>query len=180
MSLHVSDAAVTAQAKQMAKKRSRKYVVAAAGLATVLAAGGAWAAMQVTGDGTASATAYQEQQLTITDAAFSGPLFPGGKIDLTFKVTNPNPFKVKVRTIGLKQGSPPAITCKQGEDKYLSGPIGAAGTSFTIPAADQTVIDANGATGTVTIKNAVQLSNDATKGCALTLPFTITGESLPS
>lgn len=180
MTLHASDAAVTAQAKKMAKKKSRKYVVAAAGLATVLAAGGAWAAMQVSGDGTASAEAYTEKPLTVTEAAFSGPLFPGGKIDLTFKVTNPNPFKVKVKTIGLKQGAPPAITCKSGEEQFLSGPVGAQGTSFTIPAADQTVIDGNGGNGTVTIKNAVSLSNNATKGCAVTVPFTITGESMPS
>lgn len=180
MTLHASDAAVTAHAKQLAKKRSRKYVIGAAGLATVLTAGGAWAAMLVTGDSTATVAAYQEQQLDVKNAAFSGPLFPGGKIDLTFTVTNPNPFKVKVKTIALQQGANPAVTCKPGEEKFLSGPVGVKGTSFDIPAADQTVIGANGATGTVTIRNAVALSNDATKGCSLTVPFTITGESQAS
>lgn len=178
--LHASDAAVTRQAQQLAKRRSRKYVIAAAFTATALAAGGAWAAMKVSGDGTATVAAYQEQQLVITNAAFSGPLFPGGKVNLAMTVRNPNPFKVKVKTIGLKQGSPPAITCAPGEAKHLSGPVGASGTSFTIPADDQAEIGPNGATGTVVVKDAVRLSNDATKGCALTVPFTITGESLPN
>lgn len=180
MTLHVSDAAITRQAKNIAKKKSRKYVALAAGAGTLLAAGGAWAAMLVSGDGTATAAAYQEQQLEITNGRFSGPLFPGGKIDLVFTVKNPNPFKVKVKTIGLKQGANPAITCKAGEERFLSGPLGTSAQTVTLPAADQTVVDADGASATVTIKDAVRLSNDATKGCALTLPFTITGESVGS
>ncbi len=180
MSLHASDAAVKAQAKTLAKKRSRKYVFAGAAAVLAVTTGAAWAAMKVTGDGTASAAAYEEQPLTISDAKFSGPLFPGGKVNLTFEVTNPNPFKVKVKTISLKDGAPPAISCKSGEERFLSGPVGATGTSFTIPAADQTVSNGNGGKGTVTISNAVSLSNDATKGCSLTVPFTVTGESQPS
>jgi acyl dehydratase len=180
VTLHASDAAVTAQAKQLAKKRSRKYVAFTAGAATLLAAGGAYAAMLINGEGTASATAYQEQQLEITNGRFSGPLFPGGKIDLVFTVKNPNPFKVKAKTIGLTAGKNPTIACKAGEEVHLSGPLATKATSVTIPAADQTVIDGNGATTTVTIHDAVQLSNNATKGCALTVPFTLTGESVGS
>ncbi len=177
MSLHASDAAVTRQAQQLAKKKSRKYVVIAAGAATILAAGGAWAAMRVSGDSQASVSAYQEQQLIITNAAFSGPLFPDGKVNLTMTVKNPNPFKVQMKTIALKQGANPAITCKPGEEQFLSGPLGSA-TSFTIPAADQVVVDADNSTANLTIRNAVQLSNSATKGCALTVPFTVSGESV--
>lgn len=178
MTLHASDAAVTAQAKKMAKKKSRKYTAVGAAGAVLLTAGGAWAAMTVFGSGTASVTAGQEKELQIVEASFSDQLYPATSVDLIIKVKNPNPFKVKVKTIGLKAGENPTVTCTGNDAQYLSGPFSTQDPTVTLPAADQATINGGGYVSQIKISNAIRLSNDAKKGCALTVPFTITGESV--
>jgi hypothetical protein len=172
MSLHLSDAAVTAQAKQMAKKKSRKYAIIGAALTIPLVAGGAWAAMTIFGEGSATANKYEAQNLVVSDTSFSKPIFPGVSSNLVFKVTNPNPFAVKVSAIQLNGN--PQISCDVAADaNKITGPLGTQ-TSYTIPAADQVEVAPNG-NRTVTIPNAVKLDFSATGSCSITLPFKVTG-----
>jgi hypothetical protein len=178
MTLYQDETAVRDYATEVATKATRKsarkwYALTAVGV--VLAGGGAaYAAMLIKGDGTASATAGAATDLKITDGKFSGPLFPGGKIDLIATVENKNPIQVTLKTIALNGAA--TVTCGAPADKNLiTGPIAGSATSYTLPAADQLVIPAN-SVRTLTVHNAVQLGAAATQGCALTIPFTITGD----
>ena len=93
---------------------------------------------------------------------------------------NPNPFKVKVTTLALTPGANPTVSCTGGDAQYLSGPLGTSAGSVTLPATSQSTINGGGYVSVITIPKAIQLSNDASKGCALTVPFRISGVSVAS
>jgi hypothetical protein len=176
MTLYQDETAVREHATAVATKATRKsarkwYALTAVGV--VLAGGGAaYAAMLIKGDGTASATAGVAQDLTFSNTGFSGPLFPGGKIDLVATVQNDNPIQVTLKTIALHGNA--TVACEvPTESSLLSGPT--MGAPYSLPAAEQIVIPAHDHR-TLVVHNAVQLSATATKGCALTIPFTITGD----
>lgn len=173
MTLHASDAAVTREAKQLAKKRSRKYVIIGGGLATLLTAGGAWAAMSVFGTGSAGAEAYEAQQLTVTNGHLSKDLYPGASANLLFNVANNNPFPVKVQKVTV-DGALTNVTCDAATQAKLSGLV-EDGKSRGIAAADQVEIPAGG-NANITVPDAVRLALSSTEGCGFTVNIKVDGK----
>jgi hypothetical protein len=143
-----------------------------AGLAVLVAAGTAWAAIVVRGTGTVTAAAYQEQGLQVSDERLSETLVPGGSADLVFRVRNPNAFSVVVNRIGLasalRKASPAGCTSK------LSGPLVRPG-GYRLPATRQVTVGA-GARVTVTVPDAVRLAASARGGCGFVVDIEVQGE----
>lgn len=177
-SVHYSENVVREQAKTAAKKKSRKYLAIGAAVAVLGGSGAAWAAMTIFGEGTASATSYQAQNVTVSNEAFNKQIFPGVSADLTFKVTNPNPFPVTIQSVAVDTSRAITVNCEvPAEAAKLSGPAMNTTGSYSIPSASQVTVGANGGFATMTVPGAVHLDNSATKGCALTIPFKVTGAS---
>jgi hypothetical protein len=157
-----------------------KRTIAGAVAGTMLAGGVAYAAMTLTGAGTAHADAYQGANLTITAEHVSKPIYPGVTADLSFTVTNDNPFPVTIKQISFdaSRAGQLSVACATGEERYLTAPT-ATGTVIDLPAAQQSIIPAKaGSTagsGTVTAVGAVHLDAAATAGCSFTVPFKVTG-----
>jgi len=171
--LHNSENVLREQAKAAAKKKTRKYVVLGSILAVAVIPSAAYAIISgITGSGTVEGQGYETQNMTISEGAASPKLFPGSQTDVSFKVNNPNPFPVK-----LEQVAPTGFTAKDGCAVGLfSSTLPLNGTAFTFPGFSDSdlTVPANGSK-TVTIPNAVKLSETATKGCGFTLPITVTG-----
>ena len=173
MSLHFSDNVVEAKAKKAAAKKTRKYVVLGAIAAVAVVPTAAYALIVgLTGSGTVEGEGYEAVPLTVTEGAAAPKLFPGSQTDVSFKVNNPNPFPVK-----LEKVQPTGFSAKDGCAVGLfSTTLPLNGTSFMFPGfsdGDLTV-PANGSK-TVTIPNAVKLSEGAARGCGFTMPITVTG-----
>jgi hypothetical protein len=127
--------------------RRKAAIALAAGAAVIATAGGAWAFISMNTTGSASAAAAQVNPLTVSDIVVV-PMLPGTIRSITFKLTNPNNFPVKVT--GIKRSSPAIVggggNCAPGQ---LTGPlstpdllevpgtptINAGDTNFTVPAA---------------------------------------------
>ena len=171
--LHSSDSVMTAKAKKAAAKKTRKYVVVGAILAVAVIPSAAFALITgLTGSGTVEGEGYESQNMTITDAAAATKLFPGSQADVSFKVNNPNPFPVK-----LERVQPTGFSAKDGcAIGVFSTTLPLNGSAFTFPGfSDEALtVPANGSK-TVTIPNAVKLSEGAARGCGFTMPITITG-----
>lgn len=172
MTLHASDAAVTAQAKNLAKKKSRKYVALGAAAVLLTTTGGAWAAMTIFGEGSVSAEAYQAKGLTVTDTKLSKKLHPGAEADIIMKVTNPNPFPVKVTQIA-RTGNPTDVSAGCDMSK-VSSPVTQTPAAYDIPADEQVTVGAEGE-ATVKVLKVVKLDLSATAGCGFTVGIKITG-----
>lgn len=162
-------------------KRRRRILgvpmVVAAPLAVALTFGGAaLAALALQSDeATASVAAGSAQDLKITQPQFTRDLLPGLGSDLKFVVSNPNSFTAKVTNISMAGN--PTVNCVNPADlAHLSGPSGALSTlALAAP-----VTLSPGEAQWVTIHNAVKLDNSATKGCALTITFKLSGEGSPT
>jgi hypothetical protein len=175
VSVHYSENVVRDQAKTAAQMKSRKYLAVGAGLAVLLSAGGAYAAMQIFGTGSVSATSYQAQNVSVSGEKFNKPIYPGVFADLSFEVANPNPFPVTVQSVAIDTSRRALVKCDAaGEESKLSGPATSTGLAYNIPTSEQVAVSPNGK-ATITIKNAVHLDSSATKGCELTIPFKVTG-----
>ena len=172
MSLHYSDEVVTAQAKAAAKKKTRKFYVFGAAGAVLLTAGGAWAAMTLFGDGSLTAAAYEAKNLVVSEERLSKELYPVAEADLVFKVTNNNPFPVKINQIEAT-GAPKNVTAACDLSK-VSGPVGG-NPAYSIPESQQQTVLGEGGSAIVTIPKAVKLDLSATKGCGLTVGIKVTG-----
>lgn len=152
-----------------------KRTIAGAAAGFALAGGAAYAAMTITGTGTAHADAYVAQNITITDEQVSKKIWPGVTADLTFKVQNDNPFPVTIKQLSFdaSRATEVSISCATGEEHFLSAPS-AVGTVINLPTTPAQVIPANGS-GSVTVTNAVHLDAAATQGCSFSVPFIVTG-----
>ena len=153
---------------------SRKVFVAFAAVVALVATGVIVAAWSTTGSGNGYAKAGTASALTIGDASAAtvGDLYPGGTGSVKLKVTNPNPFAVRITTVAKQTGG--VITSDKGAACNAS-----TGVTFT----DQTglALDlAAGATTTFSLANAVAMSNasdNTCQGAIFTIPVDVTGAS---
>ena len=153
---------------------SRKVFVAFAAVVALVATGVIVAAWSTTGSGNGYAKAGTASALTIGDASAAtvGDLYPGGSVAVKLKVTNPNPFAVRITTVAKQTGG--VITSDKGAACNAS-----TGVTFT----DQTglALDlAAGATTTFSLANAVSMSNasdNTCQGAIFTIPVDVTGAS---
>lgn len=153
---------------------SRKVFVAFAAVVALVATGVIVAAWSTTGSGNGYAKAGTASALTIGDASAAtvGDLYPGGSGAVKLKVTNPNPFAVRITTVAKQTGG--VITSDKGAACNAS-----TGVTFT----DQTglALDlAAGATTTFSLANAVSMSNasdNTCQGAIFTIPVDVTGAS---
>jgi hypothetical protein len=152
---------------------SRKLVAAAMLVVVLAVAGIAVAAWSITGSGTGYAKAASGTALTLGDAtAFtSGDLYPGATGSVVLRVTNSNPFRVRITTVsgnGAITSNVPACTASTG-------------VTFTNQTGLTHDVAAN-STATVTLAGAVAMSNasdDSCQGAVFSIPVTVTGTSNP-
>ena len=154
-------------------KIPRKAFVVLALLLSAVAASAVIAAWVTNGSGPGYAKAQTASNLTLSDASASttADLYPGATGSVKLKVTNPNPFPVRITSVA-KQAS--AITSDKGA---------ACDASTGVTFSDQTglVLDvAAGATTTLTLANAISMSNasdNSCQGAVFTIPVNVTGAS---
>ena len=164
------------QPEPVANRRgaSRKLVVALALVGLLAIAGIAVAAWSITGSGTGYAKAVSGTPLSLGDAtAFtSADLYPGANGSVVLRVTNSNPFPVRITTVSGNG----TITSNAG-----AACSAATGVTFT----NQTGLThdvAAGSTATVTLSGAVSMSNasdDSCQGAVFSIPVTVGGTSNP-
>jgi hypothetical protein len=154
-------------------RRKRTIGVALAVLAVaVVAVGvglGAWS-LGGTGNGSAKATTASNITLADASAFTSADLYPGATGNLKLRATNPNPFPVR-------------ITAVSGNGTITSDKGAACDASTGVTLANQTGLTldlAAGQTATLTVTNAVSMSNssDTTcQGAIFTVPVSLTAVS---
>jgi hypothetical protein len=153
---------------------SRKLFFVVVAIAALVVSGVLYAAWSTTGSGNGYAKAGTASALTIGDASASttADLYPGGTGSVKLKVTNPNPFAVRITTVTKQTGG--AITSDKGAACNAS-----TGVTFT----DQTglALDvAANATSTFTLSGAVSMTNasdNTCQGAIFTIPVDVTGAS---
>jgi hypothetical protein len=153
--------------------RKRKLIVIAGVLVlAIVAVGvglGAWS-LGGTGNGAAKATTASNVTLADATAFTSADLYPGATGNLKLRVTNPNPFPVRITTVSGNG----TITSDKGAACDAS-----TGVTFT----NQTGLTldlAAGATGTLTVPSSVSMTNasdNSCQGAVFTVPVSITGVS---
>jgi hypothetical protein len=154
-------------------KIPRKAFVVLALLLSAVAASAVIAAWVTNGTGPGYAKAQTSSNLTLSDASASttADLYPGATGSVKLKVTNPNPFPVRITSVA-KQAS--AITSDKGA---------ACDASTGVTFSDQTGLTldvAAGATVTLTLANAISMSNasdNSCQGALFTIPVNVTGAS---
>lgn len=82
-------------------RRARRPLALLVAAVTLLAAGVAAAYWSITGGGSATAATGSTSALTLTPAAPTAELFPGGQASVVLTVTNPNPGPVRVGSLAL-------------------------------------------------------------------------------
>jgi hypothetical protein len=130
---------------------------------------GAWS---ISGSGNGSAKATTASSITLADAsAFtSADLYPGATGNLKLRATNPNPFPVR-------------ITAVSGNGTITSDKGAACDASTGVTLANQSGLTldlAAGATATLTVPNAVSMSNSSDNSCqgaVFTVPVSVTAVS---
>jgi hypothetical protein len=157
------------------RRRASRKLVAALVLIVVLAVAGiAFAAWTITGSGTGYAKAASGTALTLGDAtAFtSADLYPGATGSVVLRVTNANPFPVRITTVSGNG----AITSNAGAACNAS-----TGVTFTNQTGLTHDVAAN-TTATVTLSGAVSMSNSSDNSCqgaVFSIPVTVSGTSNP-
>jgi hypothetical protein len=148
---------------------SRAKKIGAIGAFTALVAGGgaAWALWSANGTGSGRATALTAQSITVTAAAGPASLYPGATDgDITFTLTNPNPYPVQFTSMTAG-----AIT--------TSNPACATSNISVAPATGLTInVAANATSALQTISNVVSMvpgAPDACQGVDFTIALTLTG-----
>ena len=152
----------------------RKVFVALAAIVALVATGVIVAAWSTSGSGNGYAKAGTASALTIGDASAAtvGDLYPGGTGSVKLKVTNPNPFAVRITTVAKQTGG--VIT--SDKDAACNASTGVTFTDQTGLALDL----AAGATTTFSLANAVSMSNasdNTCQGAIFTIPVDVTGAS---
>jgi hypothetical protein len=147
-------------------RRKRTIVVALVVLAAaVVAVGvglGAWS-LGGTGNGSAKATTASNITLADASAFTSADLYPGATGNLKLRATNPNPFPVRITAVSGK-----GAACDASTGVTLSNQSGL------------TLDLAAGATATLTVPNAVSMSNSSDNSCQgaiFTVPVSVTAVS---
>ena len=152
-------------------RKTAAFVVLAAAVVAVSVGIAAWS---TGGSGPAYAKAQTASSLALSDASAStsADLYPGATGSVKLKVTNPNPFPVRVTAV-VKQAAT-TISSDKGAACNAS-----TGVTFT----DQSGLSldlAAGATQTFTLAGAVSMSNasdNSCQGAVFTIPVDVTGAS---
>jgi hypothetical protein len=143
--------------------------------ATVIALGVAalvYAAWLAGGTGSGYAKAKSAQQLTTVDvsASTSATLYPGADGDVLIKISNPNPYPVRVTGVAGNG----AITADSGHSSCST-----TGVTYTNQSG-LTIDVAAGSSTQATLSNAAHMSNSSDDGCqgaVFTIPVSLTGQS---
>lgn len=152
---------------------ARKRVISVgAALIALVGAGLVYAAWTTSGSGSGTAKATSAQALTTVDAAATtvASLYPGATGNVTIKVSNPNPYPVRVTSVAANG----AITADAGHPGCVT-----TGVSFTDQTGQTIDVPANGQTE-VTLANAAAMSNASDNGCqgaTFTIPVSLSGAS---
>jgi hypothetical protein len=154
-------------------RKKRTIVVSAlALLAAVVAVGVGLGAWSIGGTGNGSAKATTASSITLADAsAFtSADLYPGATGNLKLRATNPNPFPVRITAVSGNG----TITSDKGAACDAS-------TGVTLSNQSGLTLDlAGGATATLTVPNAVSMTNSSDNSCQgaiFTVPVSVTAVS---
>lgn len=149
----------------IARNGSRALV----GALVLLVAGAALAAAHWTsqGAGTGAATAADGLPVTIVPGLPPAQLYPGGKADLSQRISNPNPYDVRIGALSLDVGQGAGgyavdaahAGCTLSSLTFTTQTNG--GTGWTVPAA------ANGADGSldVTLSSSLAMGAGAADAC---------------
>jgi hypothetical protein len=157
----------------MRSPRRRKLIVASVVLlAAIIAVGVGLSAWSLGGSGNGAAKATTASNITLADAtAFTtADLYPGATGNLKLRATNPNPFPVR-------------ITAVSGNGTITSDKGAACDASTGVTFSNQTGLTldlAGGATATLTVPNAVSMSNasdNSCQGAVFTVPVSLTAVS---
>ncbi len=160
-------------------KLTRKRI-ALAGLVAALvavAAGLVYAAWLANGTGSGYAKAASAQQLTTVDvsASTTATLYPGATGDLLIKVSNPNPYPVKVTDV-TGNGT---ITADAAHSTCGSDAQHPTGVTFTDQHGLSISVPAN-SSAQATLASSVQMSNasdNSCQGATFTVPVSLSGAS---
>lgn len=158
----------------------RRMLALAATCSALIVTGLVFAAWLTSGSGSATAKAGSSQALSTVDASAStnATLYPGVTGDVTVKISNPNPFAIRVTSVALN-GQNSDITADGGHASC--SPTGVSfsnqtGLSVDVPAKSG---GTNG-TATATLTGAASMSNASADGCqgaTFTIPVTLSGSS---
>jgi hypothetical protein len=154
------------------RRKRNLIIVLAVLLLGVVAVGVGLSAWSLGGSGNAAAKATTASAITLADAsAFTtADLYPGATGNLKLRATNPNPFPVR-------------ITAVSGNGTITSDKGAACDASTGVTLANQTGLTldlAASSTATLTVANAVSMSNasDTTcQGAIFTVPVSLTAVS---
>ena len=152
---------------------SKFGVIAVVGVIAVALAGIAIAAWAVSGSGTGYAKAGSSSALTLSDAtaSTSADLFPGSTGAVKLKVSNPNPFPVRITAVA----GTGAITSDKG-----AGCDAATGVSFANQSGLTLDLLANETNKVFTVAGAVSMSNasdNTCQGAVFSIPVSVTAAS---
>jgi hypothetical protein len=157
----------------MRSPRKRKLIVASVVLlAAIIAVGVGLSAWSLGGSGNGAAKATTASNITLADAtAFTtADLYPGATGNLKLRATNPNPFPVRITAVSANG----TITSDKGAACDAS-------TGVTFSNQTGLTLDlAGGATATLTVSNAVSMSNasdNSCQGAVFTVPVSLTAVS---
>jgi hypothetical protein len=158
----------------------RKLVVLCVAIVALVTAGLVSAAWLANGSGSGYAKAGTSQALTTLDASAStsATLYPGVTGDVTLRVSNSNPFPVRVTAVSLDG---PASGIAPDAGHASCAPTGVTfndQTGLTIDAPAK--VGAVDGTVTATLTGAASMSNASADGCqgaTFTIPVNLTGAS---
>lgn len=155
----------------------RKRISAASILTgVVLAAGVAFAAWTASGTGTGYAKAGSAQALSTVDvsAQTAADLFPGGTGDVKLRVSNPNPYPVKITGVsgdGAIATVPTEAACDSSTGVTFTDQSYSSGSELEVGAASSV---------TFILEDAVSMSNASANACqgkVFAIPVSLSGES---
>ena len=158
----------------------KKAVALGVTLVALSAVGLVYAAWTTSGSGSVYAKAGTSQSLSTVDASAStsATLYPGATGDVVLKVSNPNPYPVRVTGVSLN-GTNADIAADSGHSSCTTTGVSFAnqtGLTVNVPA------KSGGTNGTAeaTLAGAASMSNASVDGCqgaTFTIPVTVTGAS---
>ena len=164
--------------KRLLKKRPVRILVVAASLGLI--AGFVYAAWTTNGTGSAYSKAGTATALSTVDvsASTTASLYPGITGDVLIKVSNPNPFAVRVTGVSLN-GTNADIAADASHSGCTTTGVSfnnQTGLAIDVPA------KSGGTNGTAqaTLTGAATMSNaslDACQGATFTIPVSLTGTS---
>jgi hypothetical protein len=153
----------------MRKFTKRSVALISAGVVAVGGAGAAYAAWLLSGEGSAQASSAEAADLQVASVQVQPAFFPGSTNDLSFTVTNPNPFPVLITGITPTIASTNTTACPNTNVIYNAGAQPSPSSVLALSAADA---NATTDTATITYEDALSMIANAADGCQ-GVPFDI-------